>query len=172
MRNCVRAGSRLHSKPNWKMLLYFWKKEKIPYSSELILATNAPPWLLIIKRETKPLAGMFNLLWCQPFEGWLYGNCSLVLYIYRCTLCQGQGNCVWLHSLLSAGSVSEVICETGQIKLVHDVAVWQGWAYSYTTSTTTSTSSSRRRCCLLLTNYPKPCVLSGATSADQLLTLS
>lgn len=47
----------------------------------------------------------------------MYGNCSLVLYIYRCTLCQGQGNCVGFI-LSFQGSISEAICETGQIKLV------------------------------------------------------
>lgn len=81
------------------------------------MAANAPPSLLIIKTETESEAPMFNLLLCKLFEGWLYGNCSLVLYIYRCTLCQGQGSCVGFI-LSFQGSVSEAICETGQIKLV------------------------------------------------------
>lgn len=90
-----------------------WKTK----SSEYIMAANGPPSLLIIKKETESEASMFNLLLCKLFEGWLYGNCSLVLYIYRCTLCQGQGNCV--GSILSFhGSISEAICEAGQIKLV------------------------------------------------------
>lgn len=80
------------------------------------MAANATPSLLIIKKETESEAWMFNLLLCKLFEEWSYGNCSLVLYIYRCTLCRGQGNCA--EFILSfQGSISEAICETGQIKL-------------------------------------------------------
>lgn len=44
---------------------------------------------LIIKRESKMIFNLERKL----FEGWLFCNCSLVLYIYRCTLWQGRGNC-------------------------------------------------------------------------------
>ena len=74
---------------------------------------TGPPWLLIIKTETPPGPPMFNVLLCKLFGGWLYGNCSLVLYIYRCTLCQGQGNCVGFI-LSFQGSISNAICETGR----------------------------------------------------------
>ncbi len=129
------------------------------------MAANAPPSLLIIKTETEAEAPMFNSLLCKLFEGWLYGNCSLVLYIYRRTLCQGQGNCVGLI-LSFQGSISEAICETGTDQVSPDVASWQGrptgatprspyfvpWRDAFWNKNEKALSSADD----MLTNYPKP----------------
>lgn len=59
---------------------------------------------------------MFNSL-LLAISGSLYDNCSLVLCIYRFSLCQEHGS--WAQLILSfPRSVSEVICVTGQIKFV------------------------------------------------------
>lgn len=95
-------------------------KRRTTRSENIIIGVHRgiyPPSLLIIKKETQSESPMFNLLLCKPFEGWLYCNCSLVLYIYRCTLCQGQGDCVGFF-LSFQGSISGAIWETGRIELV------------------------------------------------------
>lgn len=112
---------------------------------------------------------MFNLLLCKLFEEWLYGNCSLVLYIYRCTLCRGQGNCAGFI-LSFQGSISEAICETGQIKLGLTLGLLRGRPTGATPQTfilpptrcsSKWNSSGRRRVDKLSKS-----ILSEATSSD------
>lgn len=142
--------------PDGKLEIAAFGKHNHPSTSWL---QTYPPSLLIIKKETKSEAPMFNLLLCKLFEGWLYGNCSLVLYIYRCTLCQGQGNCVGLI-LSFQGSISEAICETGQIKLVLTSFLWQGRPTGATFILAWAMMLFEirrgRKATDMLTNYPKP----------------
>lgn len=92
------------------------------------MAANAPPSLLIIKKETVYQSPVFNLLLCKLCEGWLYGNCSLVLYICRCTLCRGHGNCLGVDTLVSGISFRDKSWN-GTDQVSPDVVWWQGPAY-------------------------------------------
>lgn len=97
----------------WKKLL---RLENIIMSAHRA-ASGAPPCVVNNKEgETESEAAMFNSLLCKLFGEWLDGNCSLGLYICRCTLCQGQRSCMG-RNLPFHGSISETICETGQIRL-------------------------------------------------------